>query len=410
MQDYGIDPKKVNFKKENKWLVPIVVIERHIHLSQEDINVLFGANYQLTVNRKLPRNGEFIAKETLNIIGPKGVIEKVHIYGPAREKSQIEISRTDALNIGIDSPLRDSADLEETPGVILFGPKNHLILNNGCITPRAHIHMNIKNAEKLEINNQDKVSVLIKGTKTVCYHDVLVKVSETGKNEFHIDTDEANAAFVESGDLGMIKHKEMVVKDNFGNIIQVNVDNIKFILGKRASDYFVQEGIRILLNVFEYPFSVQREINEKLLNPDKVAPNKFYFYTAVEGEKIVGIASFYYLENVKLGYLENIGITPEYQGRGIGSLFYHKVISFLEKKHPDIEGILLEVRQSKEGLDNRKSFFLNLGAVPIDTDFYPSEYLSKGKDLLLMFKPLVVNTCLNTGILERAFNNLSKVL
>jgi len=130
----------------------------------------------------------------------------------------------------------------------------------------------------------------------------------------------------------------------------------------------------------------------------------------MEGDKVVGIACFYYLSGSKLGYLEHIGIIPEYRNRGIGSFLYHKVTSFLEKEHPDIEGMLLEVRQIENEMDSRKQFFLNLGAIPVDTAFYPSGRFKFAEKLLLMFKPLVVNANLNTITLEKALRELAKIL
>ncbi|HWJ03874.1 MAG TPA: GNAT family N-acetyltransferase, partial [Verrucomicrobiae bacterium] len=158
------------------------------------------------------------------------------------------------------------------------------------------------------------------------------------------------------------------------------------------------------------PASVQREIVEKMLNPGSIDPNKFYLFTALDRDKVIGIACFYWLPGVNMAYLEHIGITPEYQKRGIGSFFYHKVISFLEKTHPDIEGVLLEVRPNKEDLDNRKDFFLNLGAIPIDTNFYPSDKLKLGQEVLLMFKPETADARLNTVAMELALQSLSKIL
>lgn len=410
MINLKIDPRKVDFKKENKWLVPVGVSNRHIHLSQEDIDVLFGKGYKLTVAKELAQKGQFAAKETVNIVGPKGVLEKVRIVGPARNTTQVELSRTDAFKVGIDAPLRDSGDVENTPGFVIIGPKGPVIVEKGCIIPKAHIHMTCQKAEELDLTDGDKVSVLIKGSKVVCYHNVLVRLTQSGETEFHIDTDEANAAFVDTGDLAMIKHKEMVIKDNYGNIVEVGVDNIKFERGKMPHDYASMEGLRLLRNIFHYPVSVQQAIVNKLLNPAKIEPNQFYLLTAMEGDKVVGISCFYYISESKLGYLEHIGIMPEYRNRGIGSFLYHKVISILEKEHPEIEGILLEVRQSDKEMDSRKQFFLNLGAIPVDTEFYPAGKFKFTEKLLLMFKPLVVDANLNTITLENAFRCLSKVL
>ena len=410
MINIKIDPDKVDFIKSNKWLVPVGVSNRHIHLSREDIEILFGRGYQLTVAKELAQKGNYAAKETVNIVGSKGVLERARIVGPPRDASQVEISRTDAVKLGIEAPIRDSGDLDNTPGAILIGPAGPLVLSKGVIIPRAHIHMAKQKAESLDLNDRDKVSILIKGQKVVCYHNVLVRVTDAGETEFHIDTDEANAAFVDTGDLAMIKHREMVVKDNYGNIVEVGVDNIKFVLGKTPHDYASIEGIRLLRNVFHYPVSTQQSIVNKMLNPYLIEPDSFYLLSAMEGDKVVGITCFYYLKDSRLGYLEHIGITPEYRNRGIGSFLYHKVTSFLEKEHPEIEGLLLEVRRSNEETDNRKQFFLNLGAIPVDTSFYPSGKFKFAEELLLMFKPLVVEANLNTITLEQAFRNLAKVL
>ena len=410
MLNIDINPEKVDFKKSNKWLVPVGVSNRHIHLSQTAVEALFGKGYHLTIAKELAQKGNFAAKETVNIVGSKGVLERVRIVGPPRKITQVEISRTDAVKLGTDPPIRDSGDLEKTPGAILIGPAGPLVLDKGVIIPRAHIHMSQQKAEALDLNDRDKVSILIKGPKVVCYHNVLVRITEIGETEFHIDTDEANAAFIDTGDLAMIKHKEMVVKDNFGNIVEVGVDNIKFVHGKAPHDYASIEGIRLLRNVFHYPASTQQSIINKMLNPSIIEPNHFYLLTAMEGDKVVGISCFYYLTESKFGYLEHIGIAPEFRNRGIGSFLYHKVTSFLEKEHPEIEGMLLEVRRTNEETDNRKQFFLNLGAIPVDTDFYPSGKFSFAEELLLMFKPLVVEANLNTVTLEQALRNLARVL
>lgn len=410
MSTVDIDPKKVDFSKKNKWLVRVGVSRHHIHLTREHVDQLFGQGYQLTVLRDLGQSGQFAAKETVNVVGPKGVLTNVRIIGPERPQTQIELSRTDTFTLGIEAPIRDSGDTEGSPGAVLIGPKGVVVLEEGCIIARSHIHMRRKDADKIDVTDRDKVSVLIKGPKTVCYHDVLVRLVEGGITEFHIDIDEANAAFVDSGDVAMIKHKEIIIKDDFGNVIEVNTDDLKFVQGKVPSDYYTQEGIRLLLQVFEYPVSVQRDIVKKMLEPESIAPNSFYLLTAVDGDKVIGISVFYYLPDVKLGYLEHIGITPDYQNRGLGSFFYHKVLDFIEKEHPEVEGVLLEVRQNRQDLDDRKAFFLNQGAIPIDTGFYSSERIKASTDVLLMFKPIAAGARLNTFMLERAFQSLVGVL
>ncbi|MDI6881008.1 MAG: phosphate propanoyltransferase [Desulfitobacteriaceae bacterium] len=405
-----IEPKKVDFKRENQWLVRVGVSRAHVHLMQEHVEALFGQGHELNVLRELGQSGEFAAKETVNVVGPKGVLQQVRIIGPARVKTQVELARTDTFVLGIDAPLRDSGQVEGSPGAVLIGAKGVVVLEQGCIIAKSHVHLLTKDAERLELANGDRINILIKGDKTVCYHDVKVRLVEHGLTEFHIDTDEANAAFVDTGDLALIKHKEIVIKDNFGNIIDVNTDNIKFVQGKAPHDPYAQEGITLLRTVFEYPDSVQQDIEAKLLYPDRIDPNKYYLYTAVERDKVIGIACFYWMPRTKMAYFEHLGITPESQNRGIGSFLFYKIISFLEKNHPEIEGILFEVRTNKEHLDDRKQFFLNVGAIPVDTTFYPSHQIKLGEELLLMFKPETADARLNTATMELALQTLNKIL
>lgn len=406
----NIDPNKVDFKRENKWLVRVGVSRAHVHLNKEHVEALFGQGKDLTVLRELGQAGEFAAKETVNVVGPKGVLQQVRIIGPARAKTQVELARTDTFVLGIDAPLRDSGDVENTPGAVLIGPKGVVVLEQGCIVAKSHVHLLSKDAEHLELANGDKISILIKGEKTVCYHDVKVRLVENGITEFHMDTDEANAAFVDTGDLAMIKHKEIVIKDNFGNIVDINTDNIKFVQGKTPNEIYAKEGIHLLRTVFEYSDAVQKDIEDKLLYPERIAPNKYYLYTAVERDKVIGIACFYWMPSIKMAYFEHLGVTPGYQNRGIGSFLFYKIISFLEKNHPEIEGIFLEARQNMEHLDDRKRFFLNVGAIPIDTTFYPSHNIKTGQELLLMFKPETADARLNTATMELTLQTLSKIL
>ncbi|HEX3030995.1 MAG TPA: phosphate propanoyltransferase, partial [Bacillota bacterium] len=340
-------------KKTNKWLVSVGVSRTHVHLTRAHVEALFGSGYQLTVLRELGQAGQFACKETVNVVGSKGVLQNVRIIGPERPQSQVELSRTETFTTGIDAPLRDSGDLENTPGCVLIGPKGVVVLDSGVIIARAHIHLRADQAARLEINDKDKVSILVTGEKKVAYHDVLVRLVQEGMTEFHVDTDEANAAFMDTGDVAMISHKEILVRDEYGNVVEVDADDVAFVRGKSPGDYYTQEGIRLLRNVFDYSLEVGQDITHKLMVPQGIEPNKFYLLTAVEHDKVIGIACFYYLPDVKLGYFEHLGIIPGYKGRGLGSFFFHKVVSFLEKEHPEVEGILLEVRKDKPDLDNR---------------------------------------------------------
>ncbi|HWQ89917.1 MAG TPA: phosphate propanoyltransferase [Desulfitobacteriaceae bacterium] len=405
-----MNPEKVDFPRKNKWLVRIGVSRAHVHLSQRHVETLFGKGNSLTIQWDLGQAGQYAARETVNVVGMKGVLQNVRIIGPERSETQVEVSRTDTFILGIDAPLRDSGNLAGTPGAVLIGPKGVVVLERGCIIPKYHIHMLAREAEELEIVNLDKVSVLIIGEKIVGYHDVMVRLVKDGITEFHIDTDEANAAFVDTGDIAMIDHKDILTKDNIGNLLDVNSDLIKFTQAKYPLDRDVLDGISLLKTVFDYHGSVENNIIKKLQQPESIKPNKYYLFTASERNKIIGIASFYWIPAINMAYLEYLGIMPDFQNRGIGIFLFHKVIAFLEKNHPEIEGVLLEVRQNKESIDDRERFFLNAGAISVDKSLYPSDKIKSGQQITLMFKPEIHEAILNSVTMEIALRTLNQIL
>ncbi len=173
---------------------------RHIHLCQEDLAALFGPGHTLTKLKDLNQPGQFAAKETLTIVGPKGVIEGVRVLAPLREKTQVEISGTDGYRLGIEPPVRDSGDLSGTPGIVLVGPKGAVNLDEGLILAATHIHMHTDDAKALNLKNGDRVQVLVDGERDLIFTDVLIRASDSFHTEMHVDTDEANAAVIEDGD------------------------------------------------------------------------------------------------------------------------------------------------------------------------------------------------------------------
>ncbi|ONN27046.1 phosphate propanoyltransferase [Thermosipho affectus] len=178
------------------------VSNRHVHLSREDVEVLFGKDYKLTPIKDLGQPGQFACQETVIIVGPKGAIEKVRVLGPERKETQVEISLTDAFKIGVRPPVRDSGDLEGTPGIVIVGPKGSVIKEKGVIIAKRHIHMHTSDAEKYGVKDKDIVKVLVeKEGRRLIFDDVLIRVSEKYALEFHVDTDEANAALLKTGDL-----------------------------------------------------------------------------------------------------------------------------------------------------------------------------------------------------------------
>lgn len=181
--------------------VPVGISNRHIHLTKEHVEILFGRGYQLKKLKDLQQPGQYACEETVTIEGPKGRIHHVRILGPERKQSQLEISKTDSYILGIQPPVRDSGDLKNTPGIILEGPKGKVILEEGVILPIRHIHMDEEDAKKIGVKDKDIVSVKTKGERAVILENVLCRVNKNYSLEFHVDTDEGNAANLKNGDL-----------------------------------------------------------------------------------------------------------------------------------------------------------------------------------------------------------------
>ncbi|KNZ41357.1 phosphate propanoyltransferase [Acetobacterium bakii] len=192
--------KKLLVERDCPNRVVLGISNKHMHLTQEDIETLFGKGHTLTNLKDLKQPGQYAAKETVKVIGPKGSFDKVRILGPARPESQIEISLTDARTIGVDAPIHESGKLEGTPGIILEGPCGRIELKKGVMVALRHIHMPLDIAEKLNIKDKDYVSVETEGIRKTIFCNVLARVSEKFDYEMHLDTDEANAAGLNNND------------------------------------------------------------------------------------------------------------------------------------------------------------------------------------------------------------------
>ncbi|GAW92596.1 phosphate propanoyltransferase [Calderihabitans maritimus] len=186
--------------------IPVGVSNRHVHLSQQDLEMLFGHGHRLKARRELGQPGEFAAEEVVTLVGPRGVIEGVRIVGPLRDKTQVEISMTDAYRLGLRPPVRKSGDLEGTPGIAVVGPKGVVALGEGVILAARHIHMHTREAEKLGLKNDDRVRVRVAGERAQIMENVIIRVSDKYRLEMHVDTDEANAALLTNGDTVTILH------------------------------------------------------------------------------------------------------------------------------------------------------------------------------------------------------------
>ncbi len=187
--------------KEILGKVPVGISNRHIHLSQQDLETLFGPGYELTVRNDLSQTGQYAAEETVTVEGPKSSMANVRILGPTRKDTQIEISRTDSFALGLKPPVRDSGFLDGSPGVTLIGPKGKVTLDQGVIIAQRHIHMTEAEAESFGVKDKELVSVRVGGERGVTFENVLVRVRNDFVLEMHIDTDEANAAILSNGQL-----------------------------------------------------------------------------------------------------------------------------------------------------------------------------------------------------------------
>ena len=186
-------------EQKNGFMVPIGVSARHIHLTQADLEVLYGPGYQLTKKKEL-MGGQFASNELLTIVGLKlRAIENVRILGPCRKFSQVEISATDAMKLGIKAPLRESGDIAGSAPIALVGPKGALYLKEGCIIASRHIHMSPKDAAAAGVKDGDYVSVKADNDRGTTFNNVKIRVDESFTLEMHIDTDEANASGIATG-------------------------------------------------------------------------------------------------------------------------------------------------------------------------------------------------------------------
>jgi acetate kinase len=181
--------------------VPVAISARHVHLRQETLERLFGAGYQLRVHASLLQPGQYAAEETVTLIGPRGRMSSVRIVGPTRAEDQVELSRTDAITLGVDAPVRESGDLTDTPGIVIAGPEGKVTIARGVICALRHIHMSTADAAALGLQDQDRASVkVLTNNRKLTFGDIVVRVSPMYRLELHLDSDEGNAAGLHAGD------------------------------------------------------------------------------------------------------------------------------------------------------------------------------------------------------------------
>jgi putative phosphotransacetylase len=179
--------------------IPVGVSNRHLHISKDDMKILFGSN-ELTKFKDLNQPGQYAAAEKVELVGPKGKISGARVLGPFRGKTQVEVSRTDAMKLGINPPVRDSGDLAGSVGITIVGPQGQVELTEGVIIAHRHIHIPSDLVQEHGLKNKEMVAVRAEGERGLVYEQVLVRVSDKFSLQFHVDIDEANAALLNSGE------------------------------------------------------------------------------------------------------------------------------------------------------------------------------------------------------------------
>lgn len=181
--------------------VKIGVSQRHIHLSREDLNTLFGEGYELTP-KKVLMGREFASNEVVTLVGPSlKAIENVRVLGPVRKNTQVEISRTDTFVLKVSPPVRPSGEIKGSEKIVVVGPKGSVYLKEGVIIANRHIHLTPEFAENLNLSDNDYVDVVIDGVKPTKFYDVQIRVRDDFNVEMHIDTDDANSSGLKNGDV-----------------------------------------------------------------------------------------------------------------------------------------------------------------------------------------------------------------
>ena len=200
--DAGNAPLETSLSKDHgvsvhPMKIPVGVSVRHIHICRKDLETLFGPGAELHPYRELYQPGEYAAQEAVSLVGPKmRILEKVRILGPMRDRTQVELARTDAIFLGVDAPVRMSGDIKGSAPITIVGPKGVVELKEGCIRAMRHIHMNPKEAAEFGLKEGDIVKLRVGGPSAVTFENVVIRLSDKVRLQVHLDTDEGNVADV----------------------------------------------------------------------------------------------------------------------------------------------------------------------------------------------------------------------
>ncbi|MGI6360081.1 MAG: phosphate propanoyltransferase [Acholeplasmatales bacterium] len=193
--------------------IPIGVSGRHLHVSQEHLEILFGKGYQLTKFKDLSQPGQYACEEKVDIVSPEGrEISGVRILGPVRKETQVEVSRSDAIRGRFVAPVRSSGDIKESGAAKLVGPKGEVTIKEGVIVADRHIHFSLEEAKEFNVKDGDVVSIYVEGEKRGILSDVLCRVSPKFALDCHIDTDDGAAFGLKTGDMAVLVKEYKIVK------------------------------------------------------------------------------------------------------------------------------------------------------------------------------------------------------
>ena len=174
--------------------VKVGLSNKHVHLQQDHLDILFGEGHELTPTKPLVQPGQFASEEKVDIVGPKTTLKGIRVLGPVRPETQIELAMTDARTLGIKAPVRESGHLEGTPGCKLIGPCGEVELDHGVMIAQRHVHLNPEQAIEAGVKDHDVVCLKIDGERGLIFDNVVVRAGEKHEREVHLDTDEGNAA------------------------------------------------------------------------------------------------------------------------------------------------------------------------------------------------------------------------
>jgi putative phosphotransacetylase len=181
------------------YMVPVGISNKHLHVSQEDLEKLFGPGVELHPSKDLKQPGQYAAEEKVDIVGPKGSLKGVRVLGPVRPQTQVELAFTDARTIGVSVPVKESGKLNSTPGIRLVGPAGTVDIPAGAIAALRHVHLSPEQAKEAGVTDKQMVSLKVPGERGLIFDNVLVRSGPGHEKEVHLDTDEANAAGLNNG-------------------------------------------------------------------------------------------------------------------------------------------------------------------------------------------------------------------